>query len=154
MKYVAILCLVLPLFSLTQAQESSSVLEYRLQEDAKDSSGRNLHGTMHGNPRFETVDGRTGLVLDGAGDWVEANAKLPETGQAFTIECWVRPAADQVANADIFGNHTHAGQGLVLQQDAANTNSFAFNYGDGAGGWIHTRPIQLAAERWQHVAIV
>lgn len=154
MKYVAILCLVLPLFSLTQAQESSSVLEFRLQEDAQDVSGKNLHGTVHGNPRFETVDGRTGLVLDGAGDWVEANAKLPETGQAFTIECWVRPAADQVANADIFGNHTHAGQGLVLQQDAANTNSFAFNYGDGAGGWIHTRPIQLAAERWQHVAIV
>ena len=130
------------------------LLEYRFQADANDSSGQNRHGKVHGNPRFAAVDGRAGLVLDGTGDWVEADAKLPALSQERTIECWVRPAAQQVVNADIFGNHAHGGQGFVLQQDAGNTNSFAFNYGNGAGGWIYTRPIKLAAEHWQHVAIV
>ena len=93
-------------------------------------------------------------MLDGTGDWVEAAAKLPALGREFTIECWVRPAAQQRPYADIFGNHTHAGQGFVLQQNTNNTNCYAFNYGNGAAAWIFTKPIKLAAERWQHVAIV
>ena len=141
------------------------LLEYRLDKDASDSSGQNLHGTLHGNPRFEALDGRAGLVFDGVGDWVEADAKLPALSNEFTIECWVRPAAQQAANANIFGNHTSGG-GLVLQQDAGNTNSYAFSYrigADGAqllaipsssGGWINTKPIKLVAGQWQHVAIV
>ena len=31
--------------------------------------------------------------------------------------------------------------------DSGNTNFFAFNYGNGAGGWIYTKPIKLAAEQ-------
>jgi hypothetical protein len=128
--------------------------EYRFQTDANDSSGRNHHGKVHGNPSFATVDGRAGLVLDGTGDWVETDLKLPEPRNEVTFECWVRPAAQQVPYADIFGYHTHAGVGFALQQNGSNTNSYAFAYSNGAGGWIGTKPINLAADRWQHVAIV
>jgi len=130
------------------------LLEYRLDKDANDSSGRNLHGKLHGNPRFEVLDGRASMAFDGSGDWVEVDSKLPALGNEFTIECWVRPAAKQATYADIFGNHTVAGLGFVLQQDGDNTNSYAFNYSNGAGGWISTKPVKLAADRWQHVAIV
>ena len=148
----------------TSAPADGLLLDYSFQADANDSSGRNLHGTVHGNPRFEALDGRAGLVFDGAGDWVEADAKLPALVNEFTIECWVRPAAQQAANANIFGNHTSGG-GLVLQQDAGNTNCYAFSYrigADGAqllaipsssGGWVTTKPIKLVAGRWQHVAM-
>jgi hypothetical protein len=129
------------------------VLEYRLDKDEKDSSGQGLHGMLHGNPRFATVDGRAGLVFDGTGDWVEADLKLPEPCNEVTFECWVRPAAQQVPYADIFGYHTHAGVGFVLQQDGSNTNSYVFTYSNSAGGWISTKPVRLAADRWQHVAI-
>ena len=90
--------------------------EYRFETDANDSSGQNHHGKVHGNPRFATVDGRAGLVFDGSGDWVETDLKLPEPCNEFTFECWVRPAAQQVPYADIFGYHTHAGVGFALHQ--------------------------------------
>ena len=128
--------------------------EYRFETDANDSSGQNHHGKVHGNPRFATVDGRAGLVLDGTGDWVETDLKLPEPRNEVTFECWVRPGAQQVPYADIFGYHTHAGVGFALQQNGSNTNSYAFAYSNGAGGWIGTKTIQLADDHWQHVAIV
>ncbi len=129
------------------------LLEYSFAADASDSSGQNLHGSLHGNPRFETVEGRAGVVLDGVGDWVEAAAKLPALGNEFTIECWVNPAAKQASYADIFGNQTSAGLGFVLQQNADKTNEYSFTYNNGAGGLISTKPVRLAADRWQHVAI-
>ena len=129
------------------------VVEYRLDKDAEDSSGQNLHGMLHGNPSFATVDGRAGLVFDGTGDWVEVDPRMPALGNEFTIECWVKPAAKQARYADIFGNHTSTGLGFVLQQDADKTNEYAFTYSNGAGGWIATKPVLLAADRWQHVAI-
>ena len=129
------------------------MLEYSFAADAKDSSGRNLHGTLHGNPRFEVLEGRAGLVFDGVGDWVEADPNLPALGNEFMIECWVRPAAKQAPYADIFGNQTSAGLGFVLQQNAAKTNEYAFTFSNGAGGWISTKPVRLTADRWQHVAI-
>ena len=96
------------------------LLEYSLASDLNDTSGGNLHGTVHGNPAFADAEGRAGLVFDGIGDWVEAAANLPALGNEFTIECWVKPAAQQAVNADIFGNHdnnaTGGAQGVVLQQ--------------------------------------
>ena len=53
------------------------------------------------------------------------------------------PAAQQAGYADILGNHTLAGLGLVLQQDAGNANRYAFSYSNGAGGWIITKRIKL-----------
>ena len=129
------------------------LLDYPFTTDTNDTSGKNLHGKVHGNPRFEVVEGRAGLVFDGTGDWVEVDAKLPTLNKEFTIECWVRPGTEQASHANIFGNQTSLGIGLELQQDAGNTNKYAFTYSTAAGGFISTKPIQLAAGRWQHVAI-
>ena len=142
----------------TPLNRDGLLLEYPLAKDVNDTSGGNFHGKVHGNPAFADVEGRAGLVFDGVGDWVEAAANLPALGDEFTIECWVKPAAQQAVNANIFGNHensvTGEALGVVLQQDGGSPNRYAFSYGTGAGGFIATKPIQLAADRWQHIAIV
>jgi hypothetical protein len=130
-----------------------ALIDYPLEADAKDCSGQSREGTVQGNPVFAVVDGRNALVFDGAGDWVDTGTALPELRKEFTIEGWVRPDARQASDADIFGNHG-AGTGMVLQQEGGNTNRYAFAMGSGSGGWTSTKPIQLAAGRWQHVAVV
>ena len=101
-------------------------------------------------------EGRVGqcLVLDGAGDYIDCGPAPAELGQAFTVECWVKPDARQNLHADMFGNHAHGGLGFVMQQDGTNLNRFAVSLGVGAGQWTTTRPVQLAAGTWQHVAMV
>ena len=64
------------------------------------------------------------------------------------------PGPQQSPHADIFGNHVSEGLGFVLQQDGANTNQFLAAYGAGAGRWVMTEAVPLAAGRWQHVALV
>ncbi len=130
------------------------LIDFPLGADAKDLAGASREVIVHGNPVFAAVDGRNALVFDGTGDWLDTGTALPELRKEFTIEGWVRPDAQQTVNADIFGNHGAGGTGMVLQQDGGNTNRFAFVMGNGAGAWTSTKPIQLAADRWQHVAIV
>ena len=142
---------------ITLAEAASSnpqlLIEYPFAANASDTSGQNLHGTVHGSPRFEVMEGRGGIVFSGAGEWVETNDGFHMPDKEFTVECWVKPSATQAPYADIFGNQTSAGLGMVLQQDAGNTNKYAFTYHGGAAGLISTKLIQLAADRWQHVAI-
>ena len=130
------------------------LLDFPLETDAKDLAGQSREVIVHGNPVFAAVDGRNALVFDGTGDWVDTGTALPELKKEFTIEGWVRPDAQQSVNANIMGNHGGGATGMVLQQDGGNTNRFAFVMGNGAGAWTSTKPIQFAAERWQHVAIV
>jgi len=130
------------------------VLEYRFEGSAADSSGNKLDGTIHGQPRF--VPGKIGqcVALDGRQDYIDCGTTLADLGQTFTVECWVNPANRQNLHADVFGNHSHDGLGLVVEQDGEKTNHFAGSYGAGAGRWIGTRPVPLAADRWQHLALV
>src|ERR1017187_6615983 len=78
---------------------------------------------------------------------------LPEMALPLTISLWVNPAKSQVQNADILGNHGNAFVGLVLQQDGDSTNSYSLGYGDGTR-WLGTGPVKLAANTWQHVAVM
>ena len=130
------------------------LLEYRFQTNADDSSGHNLHGKVHGAVSFSTGEAGPCAVFDGRGSFIDSGAPLADLGPEFTIECQVKPARQQVENANIFGNHVTGGLGMVMQQDGANANRFAFAYGIGAGGWLTTKPINLTPERWQHLAVV
>ncbi|MBU3665442.1 MAG: hypothetical protein FGM15_06140 [Chthoniobacterales bacterium] len=136
------------------APRDGLLLEYLFEGDAGDTSGNNRQGELRGQPKF--AGGRHGkcLNLDGRADY--ADSKLPSTdlGDTFTVECWVKPDAQQNPHANIFGNHAHGGLGFVLQQDGANSNRFIASYGAGADRWIATPPVQLAAGKWQHVALV
>jgi hypothetical protein len=85
--------------------------------------------------------------------YVETDTCLPDLAMPFSIALWVNPAATQVENADILGNHGEPFCGMVLQQDGKKANSFGFGCGDGKQ-WQGCGNAQLAANAWQHVAIV
>jgi len=130
------------------------VLEYHFEGDARDSSGGNHHGTLVGNPTF--VDGQAGrcVSLDGDGDYVDSGLKL-DLGDAFAVECFVRPAPEQALYADIFGNHLGGNsRGFVLQQAGRKTNQFTASFGIGGEAWVISDPVTLQAGRWYQVAMV
>lgn len=137
-----------------EASRDGLILEYRFDGNAADSSGAKHDGTLAGHPRF--VDGKTGpcLALDGQATYVDSGTNLANLGPAFTVECWVNPAGRQHRNADVFGNHGHGGVGFAVEQDGENTNRFYAAIGRGSGRWVVTRPVQLTAGAWQHIAIV
>jgi hypothetical protein len=136
------------------APRGDVVADYPFDGDARDVSANGRDGTLHGKPTF--APGKTGssIVLDGEHDFVDCGPWLADLAREFTIECWVKPAAQQNLCADLFGNHYHGGLGLALEQDGGNTNQFAAHFGAGDGRWVSTRPVRLVAERWQHVAVV
>ncbi len=132
----------------------AKLLDYPLSVDTKDLSGRGLPATVHGSPQPVKDADRSAMRFGGAGDWIDTGTNLAELKKEFTIEAWVKPEPVQPVNADIFGNHTNDGKGLLLQQDGSNVNRFAFLMGNGAGHWTFTKPIQFTPDVWQHVAVV
>ena len=130
------------------------MLEYHFEGDASDTSGATQHGTLIGNPQF--LPGYRGqcISLDGAGDYVDSGTTMNHLGNAFTVECWVRPGPEQASYADIFGNHLGGGRGFVLQQQGTTTNQFRGSFGVGQNRWILSNPVQLETGKWQHIALV
>jgi len=67
------------------------VAYYALDNDANDSSGNNLNGTLVGDPNF--VEGVAGMALDfdGVGDYVDCgtNEVLNNLSDAITVSAWV-----------------------------------------------------------------
>ena len=139
---------------LAPAAEPRLLLDFPLEGNANDKSGRDHAVTVHGKPQPATSSDRKAMRFSGAGDWIDTGTNLSGLKKEFTIEAWVKPDAEQLANANIFGNHTDQGQGLVMQMDGSNMNRWAFATGIGGGPWAFTKPIQLTPDVWQHVAIV
>ncbi|MBL0137742.1 MAG: hypothetical protein IPP86_04330 [Bacteroidetes bacterium] len=69
--------------------------------------------------------------------------------QNFTIEMWVKPGSTQMPYADILDNNHGLNQNWVLQQSGTTANNYYF-YLSGQ----NTPGFQLAANTWQHLAIV
>ncbi|MFH1922805.1 MAG: LamG-like jellyroll fold domain-containing protein [Planctomycetota bacterium] len=132
---------------------SKLVLELLFEGDLADTSESKRACTPQGAVTF--VDGSQGKCasFDGRG-WVDTGFSQKELGEEFTVECRVNPGKQQSQHADVFGNHVGEGLGFVLQQDGTNTNQFLAAYGAGAGKWVLTEAVPLAAGRWQHVALV
>ena len=132
---------------------SSLVLELLFEGNVADTSAAKRTCTPRNALTF--VEGRHGkcAAFDGR-SWVDTGLLQKELGDAFTVECWANPGTQQSTHADIFGNHVADGLGFVLQQDASSTNQFLAAYGTGAGRWVMTPAVPLAAGRWQHVALV
>jgi hypothetical protein len=130
------------------------VLEYKFDGDAKDTSGRDRHGTLVGDPQF--TDGHLGqcISLDGDGDYIDCGVTM-NLGSSFAVECWVRPGPNQARYADIFGNHLGgSSRGFVLQQNGDATNQFRGSFGAGGETWVLTEPVALKTGAWQQVALV
>lgn len=129
------------------------LLEWRFDGDLQDTSGHGHQATATGTCAFNA--GRQGrcLSLDGRRSFVTSDTTLSTLRDTFTVECWVKPAAEQTPYADILGNHAGNFTGLALQQDGPQTNRYYFTYGTGSG-WVYSHSIPLAAGEWQHVAVV
>ncbi|MFY8216688.1 MAG: LamG-like jellyroll fold domain-containing protein, partial [Chthoniobacterales bacterium] len=135
-------------------QEPRLLLDFPLDGNANDNSGRGHTATVHGGPQPAASGERKALRFSGKGDWIDTGTNLAELKKEFTIEVWVKPDAVQPVNANIFGNHTNDGKGLLLQMDGSNMNRWAFVMGIGGGRWGFTKPIRFTPDVWQHVAIV
>ena len=132
---------------------SKLVLELLFERNLADTSESKNECTPLGVVTF--VDRSQGKCASFAGSgWVNTGFPQEQLGKEFTVECWVNPEKQQSQHADVFGNHVSEGLGFVLQQDGANTNQFLAAYGAGAGRWVMTEAVPLAAGRWQHVALV
>jgi hypothetical protein len=80
----------------------------------------------------------------GLGDWFNYNN--------FTIMMWVNPAdIQQNTYADIMDNNHAYNTSWVIQQDANSTNNY---YAGISGSTVSEEPFSLAANQWQHLAIV
>ncbi|MBU3665441.1 MAG: hypothetical protein FGM15_06135 [Chthoniobacterales bacterium] len=138
------------------ASRDDLFVEYLFEGNANDTSGNGNDGEMQGQPGF--VGGRQGecLSLKGAGDYIDTLIPSAALGDTFTVECWVKPDAQQNPYANIFGNHADQGYGFVMQQDGATLNRYSVSYGAQTEtvSWVTTPPVQLAANKWQHVALV
>lgn len=128
------------------------LLEWRFDGNLDDSSGHQRQGIATGNCQF--APGRTGqsLTLDGKQSFVQAKSNLPALGDNFTIECWVKPAAEQVPYADILGNHAGDFTGFAFQQEGSQANHYYFTYGTGRN-WVYSHTFALVANEWQHLAV-
>jgi hypothetical protein len=152
--------LLLATFALAEDQPNAStprdglVVEYRFEGNASDTSGHGRHAELRGQPGFAAGRHGQSLTLNGADSYADSPLTSADVGDTFTVECWVKPDAQQNPYANIFGNHAHGGLGFVMQQDGAHPNRFTVSYGTGAGQWVATRAVQLAAGKWQHVAMV
>ncbi len=125
-------------------------------DTAFDSSGNGHHGALTGGgggPAWAQSARGTVLRFGGNGAFVETDTFYPDMAMSFSIALWVHPAAEQVEHADILGNHGEPFLGINLQQEGRRTNCFGFGYGDGKR-WQGAGPVQLAADVWQHIAIV
>ena len=118
-----------------------------------DCSGNAHHGVLKNGPQWAAGEQGGALRFGGGASYVEMDDCLPELALPMSIAFWVNPAKSQVQNADILGNHGEGFVGLSVQQQESNTNAFGFGYGDGTR-WLGAGPVKLAADAWQHVAIV
>jgi hypothetical protein len=137
----------------TTADRDGLLLEYRFEGQLEDTSGGNHRGKLAGTPVF--VPGHEGqcLSLDGTGAFVDSGTNLPSLKDTFTIECWVKPAANQRPYADVYGNHQNEFTGCALQQNGEQTNRYYFTFGTGTA-WVYSRTFALVPDKWQHVAVV
>ncbi len=74
---------------------------------------------------------------------------------SFTIEVIVKPSKNQVAYADIIGNHPGYNyyEGFVIQQDNQNQNVYTFGFGNGKE-WLPGVKFKLNEEKWNYLAVV
>ena len=135
------------------ANRGKPVLELRFEGNLTDTSDSQRVCTSRGAISY--VEGHQGQCasLDGR-NWIDTGLLQKDLDDEFTVECWVNPGQQQSPHADIFGNHVSEGSGFVLQQESSATNQFYVAYGVGAGKWVVTESVSLAAGRWQHVALV
>ncbi len=161
-KYLSIICVLLMLisFSIYAARDEATVQAiWTFDEgDAADASGKNVNGTLAGEP--EVVDGIVGkaLMFDGVDDGV----KLPDSNGLNTGGPFINrtiAAFFKCTDVDITDHKQ------TIFEEGGRTRGFVINVFDGdvyvgawnraeyqwAGAWPSAK---VESDRWYHVALV
>lgn len=119
-----------------------------------DRSGQGNNGDAVNNSLPSLGKVGQGLSFDGSTTYVDTGTKFPSLTSEISISLWVNPSATQVTYADIVGNHQPDFKGMVIQQNAGNTNQYTWGYGDGSGWSNTTGNFNLTANVWQLLTVV
>jgi serine/threonine protein kinase len=123
-------------------------------QTARDSSGKDRHGTLQGGAEWVVSAKRRALGFDGATGFLDSGAAFPELATAFTFALWVNPAAEQKPHANLLATHSAPPiKGASLEQ-SAHPNAYYFVMGNANGWQVSRPPVQLTADTWQHLAAV
>jgi hypothetical protein len=127
------------------------VAYYALENDANDSSGNELHGTLVGDPVF--VEGVAGMALDfdGDGDYVDCgtNDVLNNLSDAITVSAWVS-----------IRSVTTTWMGIVMKGETAwrlgvngDTTGIHWGFTGGDRDWQQANSVtELPFDEWHHIA--
>lgn len=124
-----------------------------------DYSGEGNNGMASGTSYGNAGKFGTALGFDGTDDYINVSysSSLDLTND-LTIEMWIKPGSIQKQYADIM-DKKHSPQtdesAWVIQQYSSETNKYCFAwYTDTWEGWSSDLGTQLAADTWQHFAII
>ena len=112
-----------------------------------DLSGNRNFGTTAGSPIYNSANGGS-LVFEGSDEYVDCGTFFNYIN--FTLSLWVYPGSTQNTYADIFDNNHTGSQNFVCQQDASNTNSYAFACINGTNS-SSTSTFTLTANIWTYL---
>jgi len=118
---------------------------------ARDSSRRALKGTLQGGAAWVTEGKRRALSVDGKGAYLDSGVPFPELARPFTFALWICPGETQKPYTIILGNHNQPYMGASIESPPSAVNAFGLAIGN-AGGWHISKPVQLTAGTWQHLA--
>jgi len=134
------------------------VAHYAMENDAGDSSGNGLHGTIVGEPTF--VEGQVGMALefDGVDDRVEFadDPAFDAMSETFTITAWIKLAAEGTTDRrPIISKELEPdpdGRGWEFKVNNGQLAMQLYSPVEGEGKLTITGTAALEAGQWYHVA--
>ena len=134
------------------------VAHYTMENDATDSSGNNLNGTLVGDPGF--VDGVAGMALelDGVDDRaaIADDPAFDAMSETFTITAWIKLSAEgTTGRRPILSKELQPdpdGRGWEFKVDNGQLAMQLYSPVEGEGKLTVTGTTALEADQWVHVA--
>jgi prepilin-type N-terminal cleavage/methylation domain-containing protein len=133
-------------FSSTLERGLYPVGKWGFEDNVKDSSGLNNHGTIHGNPQY--VDGIVGKALDFDGsDRIVISSDLGNPNE-MTIEFWFYVTKGNKTRVQYFMDGRAGGNWWFLQSyNPSGTGNINFY------NRVKVNPNDWTAGRWNHLAL-
>jgi hypothetical protein len=134
------------------------VAYYALDNDANDSSGNNLHGTLAGDPGFVEGVADMALEFDGVDDRVAIadDAAFDAMSEKFTITAWIKLSAEgttdrrPILSKELEPNTD--GRGWEFKVNNGQLAMQLYSPVEGEGKLTITGTAPLEADQWYHVA--
>jgi hypothetical protein len=138
----------------TDPGNNGLMLNYRMEGDVKDSSGKGYNGTAEGSPAY--ADGPTGYGQALQFDAVDDDVTLPigpliSTLTSCSFTAWANSVGGQWSRVFDFGNSSTAGYMMLTARDPSSAARFAITATTSTGESFVASPVALSAG-WHHLA--